>query len=68
MVNRLENTHPELSIFLKKMASGKRPYGVTGIKHGRFERIGKPHKVTIIGRNEPCPCGSNKKYKNCCIK
>ena len=20
------------------------------------------------GRNEPCPCGSGKKYKNCCIK
>ena len=19
-----------------------------------------------IGRNEPCPCGSNKKYKKCC--
>ena len=21
-----------------------------------------------IGRNEPCPCGSGKKYKKCCIK
>lgn len=21
-----------------------------------------------IGRNDPCPCGSGKKYKNCCIK
>lgn len=21
-----------------------------------------------IGRNEPCPCGSGKKYKNCCFK
>ncbi len=21
-----------------------------------------------IGRNEPCPCGSGKKYKNCCGK
>lgn len=21
-----------------------------------------------IGRNEPCPCGSGKKYKNCCMK
>jgi uncharacterized protein YecA (UPF0149 family) len=20
-----------------------------------------------IGRNEPCPCGSRKKYKKCCI-
>jgi preprotein translocase subunit SecA len=21
-----------------------------------------------VGRNEPCPCGSGKKYKNCCGK
>lgn len=21
---------------------------------------------TVIGRNEPCPCGSGKKYKRCC--
>jgi hypothetical protein len=20
------------------------------------------------GRNHPCPCGSNKKYKRCCLK
>ena len=20
-----------------------------------------------IGRNEPCPCGSGKKYKKCCL-
>ncbi|HIZ71748.1 MAG TPA: SEC-C domain-containing protein [Candidatus Atopostipes pullistercoris] len=21
-----------------------------------------------IGRNDPCPCGSGKKYKKCCMK
>ncbi|MCR4707885.1 MAG: preprotein translocase subunit SecA [Clostridiales bacterium] len=26
-----------------------------------------PRKVTKkVGRNDPCPCGSGKKYKNCC--
>jgi SEC-C motif-containing protein len=20
-----------------------------------------------VGRNEPCPCGSGKKYKKCCL-
>ena len=20
-----------------------------------------------VGRNEPCPCGSNRKYKHCCL-
>ncbi len=24
-------------------------------------------RATSIGRNEPCPCGSGKKYKRCCI-
>ena len=28
----------------------------------------KPKKVTKIGRNEPCPCGSGRKYKQCCGK
>ncbi len=25
-------------------------------------------KVAKVGRNEPCPCGSGKKYKKCCGK
>ena len=24
--------------------------------------------VKKVGRNDPCPCGSGKKYKNCCLK
>ena len=24
-----------------------------------------PRKVAKIGRNDPCPCGSGKKYKDC---
>ena len=28
----------------------------------------EPKKVNKIGRNEPCPCGSGKKYKQCCGK
>jgi SWIM/SEC-C metal-binding protein len=26
----------------------------------------RPASSQKIGRNEPCPCGSNKKYKKCC--
>ncbi len=33
-------------------------------------RLLNPPKPRIVdkkvGRNEPCPCGSGKKYKNCC--
>lgn len=28
----------------------------------------KPKRVEKIGRNNPCPCGSGKKYKQCCGK
>ncbi|MDO5002687.1 MAG: preprotein translocase subunit SecA [bacterium] len=28
----------------------------------------KPKRVSKIGRNDPCPCGSGRKYKQCCGK
>ncbi len=28
----------------------------------------QPKRVKKIGRNDPCPCGSGKKYKQCCGK
>lgn len=32
-----------------------------------FDRMQKPIRVIEkIGRNDSCPCGSNKKYKKCC--
>ena len=27
-----------------------------------------PKRVSKVGRNDPCPCGSGKKYKQCCGK
>lgn len=30
--------------------------------------LNTPAKVLKIGRNDPCPCGSGKKYKKCCGK
>lgn len=29
--------------------------------------ISLSHQKKKVGRNEPCPCGSGKKYKNCCL-
>jgi len=35
--------------------------------HGHIEK--KPVvKGQKIGRNDPCPCGSGKKYKKCCMQ
>ena len=29
--------------------------------------VKQPEKIVKVGRNDPCPCGSGKKYKKCCI-
>ena len=34
-------------------------------KYNQSKTVVKEKK---IGRNEPCPCGSGKKYKQCCMK
>ena len=39
-----------------------------GTANNKEEGINRPKKVEKIGRNAPCPCGSGKKYKQCCGK
>ena len=35
---------------------------------GKEQAKKQPKKVTKVGRNDSCPCGSGKKYKQCCGK
>ena len=35
---------------------------------GHYERWGFPMSRNKISRNDPCPCGSGKKYKACCYR
>lgn len=37
---------------------------IDNVSHRRFTVVNKRK----VGRNEPCPCGSGKKYKHCCGK
>ncbi len=57
------------SFRIKSEAEIKRERVASGITEG-FGGDGtvkrQPRKVQKIGRNEPCPCGSGKKYKQCC--
>ncbi len=39
---------------------------VTGTNKDDTVTKGPVKKAKKIGRNDPCPCGSGKKYKNCC--
>ncbi len=40
----------------------------TNIQTNSPESSTRVNSGTVVGRNEPCPCGSGKKYKNCCGK
>ena len=35
---------------------------------GKETKKKSPKRVKKVGRNEPCPCGSGRKYKQCCGK
>ncbi|QMS84305.1 preprotein translocase subunit SecA [Candidatus Xianfuyuplasma coldseepsis] len=37
----------------------------THTSSGKEETKRKPRTVSKVGRNDPCPCGSGKKYKHC---
>ncbi len=52
----------ELGINPQNTRGGKNYWGNIS---GGGERP-EPVRVKKVGRNDPCPCGSGKKYKNCC--
>lgn len=41
---------------------------IESASHGKLKTGPKKRKTPKIGRNSICPCGSGKKYKNCCMK
>ena len=61
----LEVANAVLGTKIEVQGSGevKKPKPKAVISHGP---VGTVKKKEEIGRNSPCPCGSGKKYKNCC--
>ncbi len=54
--------HDEVGQFAmaeRQRAAAQAPQGETQVKQIRLEQ-------PKVGRNDPCPCGSGKKYKKCC--
>ena len=52
------HVHHELSSF-------RRVDGAWAYVDGTFGPV-EQRRVVKVGRNDPCPCGSGKKYKKCC--
>lgn len=51
-----------------RYSASKQDYQRTAAgKDTRQTQVTQPvHSTKTVGRNDPCPCGSGKKYKNCC--
>ncbi len=58
--------HPTSSMPLAAAASSGAAGGSEGASTGRQSTVVR--KDPKVGRNDPCPCGSGKKYKKCCGK
>ncbi len=54
-----QRVHHELARF-------RREQGRWVCAGGDMDPKGPPRRVVKVGRNDPCPCGSGKKYKKCC--
>ncbi len=52
---------------MRKMASLLRAGRAPAEIMTRTHQAGTPLTVRISGRNDPCPCGSGRKYKMCCL-
>jgi preprotein translocase subunit SecA len=62
--NVSQTTHDEVGQFAqteRQRAAGTAPQGEIKVKQIKLE-------TPRVGRNDPCPCGSGKKYKKCCGK
>lgn len=54
------------------LAAEKGEHFIMEIKEEDFAKMGDfllpTNQKSKSGRNDPCPCGSGKKYKRCCLR
>lgn len=69
IVRYLMLLEPQVQREEKRVERKERQFSYSAPDKGE-EKKGKTvvHKGTKVGRNDPCPCGSGKKYKKCCGK
>ncbi len=71
--NMLDKINKDITLYLLKaeIRQNLEVKQVKGNANTGLEKVSKNRtikKEKKIGRNDPCPCGSGKKYKNCCGK
>jgi preprotein translocase subunit SecA len=64
---RIQKDHTSKHIHAEKEHENK-PDGSQAAGAGSAPEKLEPYQAeNKVGRNEPCPCGSGKKYKKCCL-
>lgn len=67
--NLMENIEFEIAERVVKIRTvKKRPTGQRIVIRRNVPQSEKGSRIKKVGRNDPCPCGSGKKYKKCCGK
>ena len=68
-MNRIDQNVAILLLKAEVRQNTERKQTLEGSANDGKEKVKKaPKRVSKIGRNDPCPCGSGKKYKQCCGK
>ena len=66
---KIENLTAQFLLKSEVRQNTERKQTLNGVANDGKESIkNTPKRVTKVGRNDPCPCGSGKKYKQCCGK
>jgi preprotein translocase subunit SecA len=81
LVFRIENLDEEFvsSTWVETSARHASPPPATAMAEQQSQAIDNSQRGDVkvepirnrserVGRNDPCPCGSGKKYKNCCLR
>ncbi len=63
----IDRIHNETASILLKITVEKNDGGKDKMAVKKVAAKAAPKKM-VVGRNDPCPCGSGKKYKQCCGK
>ncbi|HQP27056.1 MAG TPA: SEC-C metal-binding domain-containing protein, partial [Candidatus Syntrophosphaera sp.] len=71
MLNKAKTQHEDMSAFIQDQTlqvsqNASEPPQFSGPYGGEAAKPRPVHVAPKVGRNDPCPCGSGKKYKNCC--
>ena len=55
------------TLLVEEFAKHAKEVDVNALSEKRRRELQKTGR-TKVGRNEPCPCGSNLKFKKCCLR